>query len=914
MNALKSVLIVLILLLSACNCGSSSQEESSAKNQGDASVDSGQIDHDEDGYTEEAGDCDDLDNDVHPDAFETCNGQDDNCNGEVDEGNPDSGDSCNTGNPGICAEGATDCRDGLVVCIQITSLNPIEICNGADDNCNGEVDEGNPDSGDLCSTGQPGICDEGFTDCQNGALVCTPNAQLTDEICNELDDDCDGQIDEDFETVTCGLGECKVMQDTCVNGKPQSCTPKPKSQEQCNNKDDNCNGQVDENSSDSGKACPTKKPGICAEGTTACLTGKLVCIQTMQPGFEICNGKDDNCNGQVDEWNPGGGEFCKTVKQGVCASGKVVCQNSILTCVSNLQPTNEACNGLDDNCNGQTDEGNPGGGGSCQTGKQGVCASGKWVCQNSALTCAQNTQPASELCNNLDDNCDGQTDEDNPEGGQPCSTGKSGICAEGTINCQNGTPICIQNQQPGNELCNNQDDDCDGQTDEENAAGCSILYYDGDNDGYGIFKAKCLCAPSGNYQAAQSNDCDDANAQVHPNAPEVCDNVADNNCDGFQDPNEIDNDNDGVTECQNDCDDASRYVKPGLFELCDLIDNNCNNAADEDCNVPLSIESLPVPSNGALRGVFSGGSVGDSGRNHLGVVDNATGLFHYLYKFYWSLDSGEGVKNGAPSIANTAQAIWNSGRLPLLDIRVDAFSNQFPYHYLTPAHVDRLRQFAYWMRDEYSGEIAIAVLHEMNLEQSPYCNPNWSKTQCVSAFKDAFVFISNLLIRAAPNKVHVGLNYNMRFYGSGGNGVGEKYTDWSVNRVYYDWVGYNIFVHACKFGGNRETNDIWFLKGALKEPNNNFHDQFCANAPCIIAETAASNSCSAGYQNWWIDRFSIGNNPGFPYFNLYFPWIKGYVWFHQDNKPLGGWEENWLIANYGYYASVFGNPYYVNKP
>ncbi|MBU1032768.1 MAG: putative metal-binding motif-containing protein [Patescibacteria group bacterium] len=745
MSARQISLTVFMLLM--CNCGFNPQPEPPAENQEDASVSPGQMDRDGDGFTENTGDCDDLDNDVHPAAVETCNLEDDNCDGQIDEGNPQGDWICYTGIPGICTQGVSECKNGMIICIP--DMYPqTEVCDGVDNDCDGQTDEGSADTNQPCNTKKPGICSVGTSKCQEGSLICVQTIQSVQETCNGKDDDCDGQTDEYLGTATCGLGECKVTLPLCANGIPQTCKPKP-------------------------------------------------------PSVEKCNGKDDDCDGQTDENNPGGDQFC--------------------------------------------------------------------------------------------------------------NTGSPGICAQGHTECQNGSLNCIQDMQSNTETCNNQDDDCDGQTDEENAVGCTIFYFDGDNDGYGTFEAKCLCGSSGNYTATQSGDCQDQNGQIHPKAPEICDGIADNNCDNIKDPSESDNDGDGYTECQNDCNDGSLYVRPGLFELCDAIDNNCNNAVDEGCNTSLQIKSLPVSNKGVLRGLFSGGSPGDSGRSHLGEVDKATGLFHYFYKFYWNLDSGESVKNGAPSIADTAQAVWNSGRLPLLDLRVNTFAGQYPYHYLSKAHLDRLRQFSYWIRDEYSGEIAIAVLPEMNLEYSPYCNPNWSKTQCVTAFKDAFVFAANLLIRAAPGRIHVGLNYNMRFYGNGG--AGAKYIDWKTDRVYYNWVGYNVFVHACK-NGKRETNDIWFLKAAMmeKETNNNFHDQFCANAPCIIAETAASNSCSAGYQNWWMDRFAAGNNPGYPYLNQHLPWIDGYIWFHQNNLPLGGWEEDWRIANYGYYVSIFGNSYFVNKP
>jgi hypothetical protein len=104
----------------------------------------------------------------------------------------------------------------------------------------------------------------------------------------------------------------------------------------------------------------------------------------------------------------------------------------------------------------------------------------------------------------------------------------------------------------------------------------------------------------------------------------------------------------------------------------------------------------------------------------------------------------------------------------------------------------------------------------------------------------------------------------------------------------------------------------------MREPGNDFYQTFCASGacgtPCIIAETAASDSCSAGYQNWWLDRFAIGSSLGEPYFNKHLPEVKGYIWFNQNNESLGGWEENWQIQDYNYYRNIFGDPYYRNAP
>jgi hypothetical protein len=323
--------------------------------------------------------------------------------------------SCSTGQPGVCSAGTTSCQAGSLVCTQNQNPTP-EVCDGLDNNCDGVVDDGNPGGGASCNTGQPGVCSAGTTTCQAGSLVCARNQNPTPEVCDGVDNNCDGVTDE---------------------GNPGG-----------------------------GTTCNTGQPGVCSAGTTSCQAGSLVCTQNQNPAPEVCDGLDNDCDGVTDEGNPGGGASCNTGLPGACAAGTTACQGGALTCVANDPGSPEVCDGLDNDCDGMVDDGNPGGGGSCSTGQPGICSAGTVTCQAGTLVCAQDQNASPEVCDGLDNNCDGATDEGNPGGGASCSTGLPGVCAAGTTSCQSGALVCTQNVQPSPEVCDGLDNNCDGVTDE----------------------------------------------------------------------------------------------------------------------------------------------------------------------------------------------------------------------------------------------------------------------------------------------------------------------------------------------------------------------------------------------------------------------------------------------------------------
>jgi hypothetical protein len=289
-------------------------------------------------------------------AAEICNGFDDDCDGRIDEEVPS--EPCGM-DVGACHAGMTACRDGLPVCEGAVDPVP-ETCNGQDDDCDGTVDDDPTDAGGACGDGACGIAA-----CRDGALACEPMAPQP-ETCNGRDDDCDGQIDEDVPGVgdACGsaTGLCRPGVQACVDGMLVCMGGVPPRDETCDGQDEDCDGSVDETPAGVGEPCG--EPPSCHDGVQACRQGHLVCEGATQAAAEVCNGRDDDCDGQVDESDPMLGQACGDAI-GACMPGEIRCIAGQPVCFGGVTATPEICNGQDDDCDGQTDENDDVHGGAC---------------------------------------------------------------------------------------------------------------------------------------------------------------------------------------------------------------------------------------------------------------------------------------------------------------------------------------------------------------------------------------------------------------------------------------------------------------------------------------------------------------------------------------------------------------------
>jgi hypothetical protein len=578
------------------------------------------------GFVAVGTDCDDSRDEVYPDADELCDGVDNDCDELTDEDGRsawyEDADLDGFGDPAVtvlaCGRPAGYVANNTDCAPAVQTINPVatEVCDTVDNDCDTLVDEELVRS---CYTGPAGtvnvgLCRTGTQTCNAGDWgLCNGETLPAAETCDALDNDCDGPADEGNPggAITCDTGEsgvCSTGVTACVSGAIVCNRVTAPQSELCDGLDNDCDGSADEGNPGSGLTCTTGLSGLCAVGVTTCSDGSISCTQTTFPAGEVCDGLDNDCDGPADEGNPGGGLTCGTGLAGVCDSGTTACVSGATVCNQNITASAEICDGLDNNCNGSQDEGNPGSGLPCDTGAQGICAAGTTGCSGGGIVCNQNQAQGIEACDGVDNDCDGSVDEGNPGGGAACSTGQAGVCAAGTLVCSGAQLVCQRNVGPSAEICDGVDNDCDNSIDN---GFNKNWWWDRDGDGFGdpsgfVFQ----CGQPNAFYVQNGNDANDSTQFIHPGRTEICDGV-DNDQDGASDEDSVCSNPAGGGTC------AGRYDS-GLnrgYMFCRASSNRNRDAHRNRCTGKGM--DLAYPSNDTENefirntaengGVFSGG-------------------------------------------------------------------------------------------------------------------------------------------------------------------------------------------------------------------------------------------------------------------------------------------------------------------
>ncbi len=299
------------------------------------------------------------------------------------------GGACTEGQSRACGNDAGACRPGTQRCVDgqwggcENAVGPMnESCDGQDNDCNGRIDDG---LASLPCEKSQGVCMGAAKSCVDGGYVSScgvteygPFYEQTESSCDGRDNDCDGTSDESVSGGACpNVGVCAGAMRVCAMGMPGACMANgfEASESSCDGRDNDCNGSIDR-LADGGlirgsTACPLSA-GVCANAFTSCVDGGIessCSAASYGPNYEVvearCDGMDNDCDSVVDRLPDGG--FLRTgaceLSVGVCANnpgracingnGEPVC--TAASYGTRYQSVEFSCDGLDNDCDGRDD-------------------------------------------------------------------------------------------------------------------------------------------------------------------------------------------------------------------------------------------------------------------------------------------------------------------------------------------------------------------------------------------------------------------------------------------------------------------------------------------------------------------------------------------------------------------------------
>jgi len=458
------------------------------------------------GFVTDNTDCKDNDDSFYPGATEDCDGCDKDCDGITGDGVAPL--PCGTPSPANCA-GIQTCVPQPVpfpgACLSGGSYtacnnNPQpETCDGIDNNCDGMIDNGIPPVPCIPPGTPPGLVYGGTSQCQQGTMTCGgmcigfvgPSA----ETCDGIDNDCDGIVDENVvitwyqDIDNDGFGNPAVTQSSCTQpmgyvSDNTDCNDNdddinPGATEICDGIDNDCDTQTDEGltfityytDADNDGYGTGQGQSLCADPGPGFATQAGDCNDgnhLINPGeTEICDGIDNDCDTQIDEGltfttyytDADGDGYGTGSGQSLCANPGPGFATQAGDCNDNDDSINpaatEICDGIDNDCDTQIDEGltfttyytDADGDGYGTGSGQSLCANPGPGFATQAGDCndgnATINPAATEICDGIDNNCNGQVDEPKPIGGawSNSDVGAPGVNGSASISCNGGSEV-----------------------------------------------------------------------------------------------------------------------------------------------------------------------------------------------------------------------------------------------------------------------------------------------------------------------------------------------------------------------------------------------------------------------------------------------------------------------------------------